>query len=138
MNNSAIRISKLPDLVIGQTDHSRLTALANAVTGPMEGAAERLASELDRATIVDQRNVPSDVVTMGSVASFTTTDGFNRTFELVYPGESDISAGKVSILTPVGMALIGMREGQSIPWTARDGRELSLALMRVRSQPAPS
>jgi regulator of nucleoside diphosphate kinase len=68
---------------------------------------------------------------MGSKVSFTTTDGFNRTYQLVYPGEADISEGKVSVLTPIGAALIGLSEGQSIPWTARDGRELSLTVERV-------
>ncbi|GGA42984.1 hypothetical protein GCM10011499_10670 [Pelagibacterium lentulum] len=98
----------------------------------MASVADQLMNELDRARVVDQGKLPDDAVRMGSIVSFTTEDGFNRTFQLVFPGNADIASGKVSVLTPIGAALIGLREGQSIPWTARDGRRLSLTVNRVQ------
>ncbi len=109
--------------------------MANGVTGPMASIADQLLNELDRAHVVTQTKLPQDAVRPGSLVSFTTTDGFDRTYELVFPGEADISSGKVSVLTPVGAALIGLREGQTIPWTARDGRQLSLTVVRVKQRP---
>jgi len=131
MSQTAINTSRLPRLVIGAQDHGRLMTMANGMTGPMAQVAEQLMTELERGRIVAQHKLPENVVRMGSKVSFTTTDGFNRTFQLVYPGEADISAGKVSVLTPIGAALIGLSAGQSIPWTARDGRLLSLTVAEV-------
>ena len=131
MSQAAIKTSRLPRLVISVEDHGRLMTIANGLSGPMAQVAEPLMTELARAHIVTQDKLPHDVVRMGSKVSFTTTDGFNRTFQLVYPGEADISVGKVSVLTPIGAALIGLSAGQSIPWTARDGRLLSLTVAEV-------
>ena len=57
--------------------------------------------------------------------------GADRTVELVYPRDADISAGRVSILTPVGAGVIGLRTGQSILWPDRDGRERKLTIVKV-------
>lgn len=131
MSQAAIKTTRLPRLVIGVEDYGRLMTMANGLSGPMAQVAEQLMTELERAGVVPQKKLPDDVVRMGSKVSFTTTDGFNRTFQLVYPGEADISKGKVSVLTPIGAALIGLSAGQSIPWTARDGRLLSLTVAEV-------
>ena len=66
--------------------------------------------------------------------------GADRAVELVYPRDADISAGQVSILTPVGAGLIGLRSGQSILWPDRDGRERKLTIVKVlqnRKSPQP-
>jgi regulator of nucleoside diphosphate kinase len=57
--------------------------------------------------------------------------GADRTIELVYPRDADISAGRVSILTPIGAGLIGLRTGQAILWPDRDDRERQLAIVKV-------
>ena len=62
--------------------------------------------------------------------------GADRTVELVYPKEADISAGRISILTPIGAGLIGLRAGQSIHWPDRDGKERWLRIISV-VQPLP-
>ncbi len=131
MSQTAMKPAALPRLILGVEDHEKLMTLANSITGPMASVAEDLMNELDRARVVAQSKVPKDAVRLGSIVSFTTTDGFNRTFQLVFPGEADITSGKVSVLTPIGAALIGLREGHSTPWTARDGRRLSLTVNRV-------
>ena len=57
--------------------------------------------------------------------------------ELVYPGRADISEGRISIMTPIGAALIGLAEGQSIAWTARDGKAHRLTVLKVDPPEAP-
>ena len=57
---------------------------------------------------------------------------------LVFPGEADIAQGKISILTPIGAALIGLSAGQSIDWTARDGRIHRLKVESVEAPLQPS
>ncbi|WP_332714713.1 nucleoside diphosphate kinase regulator [Pelagibacterium mangrovi] len=131
MSQAAKKTSRMPTLVIGVEDHGRLLTMADGLSGPSVQVAEQLIVELERARVVAQNKLPENVVRMGSKVSFTTTDGFNRTYQLVYPGEADISEGRVSVLTPIGAALIGLSEGQSIPWTARDGRQLSLTVEKV-------
>ena len=62
-----------------------------------------------------------DVVRMGSTLRYVTDSGEDRTVTLVFPAEADIAAGKISILTPIGAALLGLSEGQSIHWQTRNG-----------------
>ncbi len=73
---------------------------------------------------------------MGSIVTFKPDTGDPKTVTLVFPGDADISQGNVSILTPIGTALMGLSAGQSIMWTARDGRQHQLLVLQV-SQPAP-
>jgi regulator of nucleoside diphosphate kinase len=62
--------------------------------------------------------------------------GEARTVSLVYPGEEDIDDGRISILTPVGAALLGLSEGQSIEWETRIGESRTLTVLRLLSQPS--
>jgi len=121
---------RLPEIVVGGTDHARLTSLANAAFDTVPDTAEELLSELDRARVVADEAVPRDVVRMGSVVEFE-SGGDRKRVTLVFPPEADIAAGKVSVLTPVGAALIGLSKGQSIAWTARDGTSHALTIRTV-------
>lgn len=123
--------SHLPKIVIGQSDHASLTRLANDALERLPAVAEELLTELDRAKLVSDRAVPANVVRMGSHVVFRAEDGPERQVELVYPGKADISEGRVSIMTPIGAALIGLAEGQSIAWTARDGKAHRLTVLKV-------
>ncbi|MGC4411160.1 nucleoside diphosphate kinase regulator (plasmid) [Rhizobium rosettiformans] len=95
-------------------------AEAHALRNPE--VSEELMVELDRARVVQNYKIASNVVRMGSTVRFTSDLGEDRTVTLVFPGEADIAAGRISILTPIGAALIGLSAGQSIDWVARDGR----------------
>jgi regulator of nucleoside diphosphate kinase len=123
-------IHRLPDIVVGGTDHARLTSLANAALDTVPDTAEELLSELDRARVVADEAVPRDVVRMGSVVEFE-SEGDRKRVTLVFPNEANIATGKVSVLTPVGAALIGLAKGQSIAWTARDGASHALTVLSV-------
>lgn len=94
--------------------------------------SEELADELDRAIVVPMEQLPSDVVTMH--ARFTYADqltGTLREIELVYPDEADPAQGKISVLTPVGSAMIGLRVGQEIAWEFPDGSTRRLRVVSV-------
>jgi regulator of nucleoside diphosphate kinase len=83
----------------------------------------QLAEELDRADIVPPERVPEDVVTMhASVRYLDETTGERREVVLVYPHEADVSRGRISVLSPVGGALLGLAAGQSIEWDFPNGR----------------
>ncbi|MER8613918.1 nucleoside diphosphate kinase regulator [Mesorhizobium sp. M0435] len=125
-----------PNIRISQSDHTRLSALASTVAVRNPEAADELLAELERARIVADGWVSAGTVRMGSIVTFKPDTGDRKTVTLVFPGDADISENKVSILTPIGTALIGLSAGQSIMWTARDGRRHELSVLAV-SQPAP-
>lgn len=120
-----------PSITMTRSDHAALALLAESVSGRSPGLAEQLFAELDRARVVADSHLRAGVVRMGSTLRFTTDMGEDRTVTLVFPAEADIAEGKVSILTPIGAALIGLSAGQSIDWTARDGRVHRLSVQSV-------
>jgi regulator of nucleoside diphosphate kinase len=120
-----------PTLIISDFDRRRLSALAAAAMDRAPDLADGLIAELERATVVGADSVPAGVVRMGSTVTFRAGDGAARRVTLVFPGDADIAEGRISILTPVGTALIGLSEGQSMTWTTRDGREQELTVLAV-------
>lgn len=120
-----------PAITMTRSDHERLNRLAETYLDKNPEVAEELLVELDRARVVDDTKIAADVIRMGSTLRFTSDLGEDRQVTLVYPAEADIAAGKVSILTPIGVALIGLAAGQSIDWTARDGRVHRLTVESV-------
>jgi regulator of nucleoside diphosphate kinase len=122
---------KRPAIVIGTGEHETLQRLAMAGRGALAEDAENLLGELERARVLPQDSVPAGIVRMGSKVRFRTETGAERSAVLVYPAEADISRDLVSVLTPVGTALIGLRQGQSITWTGRDGADHVLTVVAV-------
>src|SRR5206468_11158603 len=104
---------------------------ANASLERLPDVAKELLSEMDRAQVVDSDAVPSNVVRMGSTVTFKSDDSQVRTLTLVYPADESLDAHRISVMTPGGAALIGLPEGQSISWTARDGRRHELTVLKV-------
>jgi regulator of nucleoside diphosphate kinase len=96
-----------------------------------------LQDELERATIVPAAGVPPGVVTMNSrVRYFDEHTGVCREIELVYPEHADIADAKVSVLAPVGTALLGLEVGQSIDWPFPSGEMRRLRVQQVLDPPA--
>ncbi|HEY6630708.1 MAG TPA: nucleoside diphosphate kinase regulator [Rhizobiaceae bacterium] len=120
-----------PTITISRSDHAALARLADSIAERNPAVSEELTAELDRARVVADGHLRDDVVRMGSTLRYTTDSGEDRTVKLVFPAEADISAGKISILTPIGAALIGLSQGQSIDWEARDGRVHRLTVENV-------
>jgi regulator of nucleoside diphosphate kinase len=123
---------------ISSTDYARLAGIARSGTRyrAIPPTARLLASELGRAHIVRASELPDDVVSMHSAVAFT--DGITeqaRRATLVYPGEEDGDFGRISVLSPLGAALIGMSAGQSARWRSATGEERWLKVLGVDNQP---
>lgn len=118
-------------ILISDTDHDRLTGLARALLDRAPETAEELLSEMDRAVITDAAAMPAGVVRMGSIVTVRGEGGESQRIMLVYPGEADIAENKISVLTPMGTALIGASIGQAVCWSSRGGRELSVTVEAV-------
>ncbi len=118
-------------LIVSNAEYERLTDLANASMERLPEVAQELLDELERAEIVGDKDVPADVVRMGSTVTFKSDDGHIRTLKLVYPADESLDQHRISVMTPVGAALIGLGMGQSISWTARDGKHHRLTVTKV-------
>ncbi len=122
-----------PEIILASSEHRLLLRLAMGGTGHTADDADDLLYELERATVVPDQFLPSDTVRMGSTVSFRTAEGEQKSVELVLPIDADIAEGKISVLTPIGTALLGMRTGQSISWRTRDGRRQALTVLQVQA-----
>lgn len=107
-------------------DHHRLQSLLASdfvqAIGP-KSYLKDLKSELQRAVIVTSNEVPPDVVTMNSTVRLLDLDTKDEeTYTLVYPENADIAANKLSILAPIGTAILGYRVGDIVRWQVPSGR----------------
>lgn len=128
--------SNLPPITLTRADRERLVRLVNASQDRFPDTADYLAREIERARIVTPQRSGS-FVTMGSTVEFRDdVTGHARRVILVYPDQADVSAGKISVLTPIGAALIGLSQGQSIEWRTRGGETRSLTVLSVREPEA--
>lgn len=123
-----------PRIILTAEDHERLSTLVRAATGPMPDAASLLDGELARARVLGRGRYPDHTVCMGSTVEFRDdTTGKVQTVQVVYPDEADILRGRISVLTPVGTALIGLQAGASINWETRTGDLKRLTVLQVGS-----
>ena len=130
--------TRKPLITLSRTEHDRLWKLAESYADRSPEVSETLLLELERARIVEDGRIADGIVRMGSTVRFTSDLGEDRRVTLVFPGEADIAQGKISILTPIGVALIGLSSGQSIDWTARDGRTHRLTVEAVDARSVTS
>jgi regulator of nucleoside diphosphate kinase len=123
-------------ITLSKLDVERIEALLEAPALRDSPVAKKLHEEFDRAEIVEPAKMPHDVVSMNSSADCV-DESSNRhhTLTLVYPKDADADAGKISVLAPVGSALLGLRVGQSIDWPGNDGRTLKLKVTAIHYQP---
>lgn len=123
-----------PPITITRLDLQRLERLLDSLEdyGP---AAEALETELTRAQVVGHDEVPAGVVTMNSrVHCREESSGKDYHLTLVYPQDAG-PEGTVSILAPVGCALLGLTVGQHIDWPGPGGKLLKLTLLDIEYQP---
>lgn len=132
MNDRAIYIT--------HRDRERLVALLESATS-RHGVDERdqpylaaLSMELGRAVIVDSEVVPPDVVTMNSRVRLQ-DDPRSWTVTLVFPQDADPEADRISVLAPLGAALLGCRAGSSVSFRVPGGRERSCDILNILYQP---
>lgn len=126
------------EIVITESDLKRLTKVFQ-VTPSLQGRNrqhyEDLQEELDRARIVDPKEVPEDVVTMNSLVRLKDLDtSEEKTYWLVFPEKANISRQAVSVLAPIGTALLGCREGDTVEWEVPRGTKRFM-IIEVAYQP---
>lgn len=125
-----------PDLVVTVDDARRLDALLGSATGQASPTAPLLDEELARARLVAADQIGPDIVTMNSlVICRNELSGEQHEIELVYPHEADAGLGRVSVLAPVGAALLGLAVGSSIEWPLPGGRSTRVRVVAVLYQP---
>ena len=127
ISNTDTSIRNSDELLISLDDYIRL----REIVGDHD-----LAEELDRAVVVPSDRMPENVVTMNSRLIYADENtGTRRELELVFPSEADPMQGRISVLAPVGCALLGLRVGQSIDWKLPSGHMHCLRVERVLHQP---
>jgi len=128
-----------PKIVISSRDIERLETLLGSLVGQEFPGRDALEAELARAEIVEPQDVPPTVVTMNSTVRFR-VESSSKEFHLtlVYPKDADASGGTISILAPVGSALLGLSVGDEIEWPAPGGGVLRVRIEEVTYQPERS
>lgn len=127
--------TQLPPITIRQADSERLAQLAEAAAETAPATAEFLADEIERARVVADTAPLAGIVGMESEVIFRDdATGLQKQVTLVYPKSADIDAGRISVLTPIGAALIGLSAGQAISFATPSGELKSLTVLEV-SQP---
>lgn len=127
MSKSVITVSRI--------DLERIEALLERLPAAEATRLQALRAELDRADVVEPAEMPPHIVTMNSTVTFEDEEnGEKLTLTLVYPSGAG-AAGTVSILAPVGSALLGLARGQQIDWPMPDGRKRRLKVLEIAYQP---
>ncbi|MCC5451086.1 nucleoside diphosphate kinase regulator [Rheinheimera sp. UJ51] len=123
-----------PDIMLSTTDYDRLDALLRAQkTTSM--ATETLRQEIERSTLVAPEQLPPHVVSMNSTVRFRFAEGKTSTLTLVYPKDLDQSGQQISMLAPVGSALLGLSIGDVINWPLPGGNMSTITIEEIIYQP---
>ena len=126
------------DIYITEFDWNRLRDVLKArtsVEGRDRDHLDSLENELDRAHVVEPSAIPHDVVTMNSQVRIEDVDtGMENIYTLVFPSDASISEKKLSILAPIGTALLGSRAGATVDWAVPAGMR-TVQIKEVLYQP---
>jgi regulator of nucleoside diphosphate kinase len=126
---------KQREIYITEHDMKRLRALIEIYNGKDRPYIDLLEEELERAKVVDPKSIPNDVVTMNSVVRIKDLDtNEEKTFTLVFPGKRGATENALSILAPIGTALLGYREGDIVEWEVPAGMK-RFQIMEIIYQP---
>lgn len=134
MENVDSLAAALPHLKVSRFDLERLERLLERVGARPD--FDRLREELERAEVLEPEQMPPDVVTMNSRVRFADVEtGQESEITLVFPRHADAEQGRVSILAPIGTALLGLSIGATIEWPVPDGRTRRLRVVAITYQP---
>jgi regulator of nucleoside diphosphate kinase len=124
-----------PKIIMSTLDAERLESLLESLPdGAFPGRAA-LEAELLRAEVVDPKQVPPTVVTMNSTVRFRVGPEEDFQLTLVYPRDADGSANRISVLAPVGSALLGLSQGDEMEWPKPGGGTVKVRIEEVTYQP---
>lgn len=125
-----------PELIVSSLDYDRLDALIAALPQEQQMAGQALATELERARVVEPADLPADRVSMRSTVCFESTHEHHPArLTLVYPRELGTAADQISVLAPVGTALLGLKVGDSIEWRLPGGESTRVRILSIDYQP---
>lgn len=128
-----------PKIIISTLDAERLEKLLESLPHNAFPGKDALEAELSRADVVEPEDIPANVVTMNSTVRFRVESSKEEfTLTLVYPKDLDESGSKISILAPVGGALLGLSQGDTIEWPKPGGGLLHVRIEEVTYQPERS
>ena len=121
-------------IYVTQADMNRLRSLMNAMPSSREDL-KTLQAELDHAQIVAPAEIPADVITMNSKPELRDLeDGEIMTYTLVFPAKANVDEGLISVLAPVGTAMLGHRVGDEFEWHVPAG-PIRLRVEKILYQP---
>lgn len=133
MNKTAAQSTRKPRIVINADELEHLEALAEGALKRNAPLAERLLEEIGRARIVSARKMPPNVVGIGSTVRYRdNATGQETSVTLVYPEDADIGQQRVSVMTPIGVALLGLAEDASFFWDTLGGQRRTLTVIEVK------
>lgn len=129
-------MSKRPEITLSSLDLDRLYDLIASLPKNSFASHGELEAELARATVLDPKDIPPTIVTMNSTVKFF-VESTNNEFELtlVYPKDINASANTISVLAPVGSALLGLSQGDEIEWPKPGGGVLKVKITGIVYQP---
>jgi len=128
---------KYESLILEKKEYVYLKRILN-ISGYAEDfetqkSLQRLSDELKNAQIVDEPDVPADVIRFNSKIMVCSETGWKKTLQLVIPSQKDAKQDKISILTPMGAALFGYSEGDTIEWDFPSGKQ-QLKILTVKQE----
>lgn len=129
-------MKNMPEIIMSSIDSDRLYALIESLPKNSVPGLDELEYELNRATVVAPKDMPKDIVTMNSTVRFFvehTQSEFELT--LVYPRDVDSDGKTISVLAPVGSALLGLSIGDEIEWPKPGGGALKVKITQIIYQP---
>lgn len=129
-------MSSRPAIIINRLDAERLQRLIDAASDKDLPVAESLEEELTRGEVIDPEDIPEDVVSMNSQVQFTDLNRNKQMIRtLVYPHALANTEDGLSVMAPIGAALLGLRIGDIIDWPLPDGSEIKLRIDAIFWQP---
>jgi regulator of nucleoside diphosphate kinase len=127
-----------PAIIISALQADRLEAIADQLPASQMQGRQALLEELGRAQIVESGQLPAGVVAVNSTVRFAIIEPYEEfCMTLAYPADMHEGSDQISVLTPVGMALLGLREGSQIEWPRPNGQTVTVQVIEVLSHARP-
>ena len=125
-----------PKITLSSLDLERIENLLDSLPESQQTVHASLLEELSRADVVDPKNIPPTVVTMNSTVRFVIEpQGTEICATLVYPKDANGEPGRISVLAPIGTALLGLSVGERIEWLGPNGDRVSVEPKEIVYQP---
>ena len=123
--------------IFSELDQVRITRLAKRHTGPGQPVPRALEA-MDEGDCVSPRDIPTDVITVNSRFVLQDKTGDTKVLTLCYPEQADFAQGFISVMSPIGGELLGRRVGDTVQWTANDGKTAAYRIDTLAFQPEAS